>query len=126
MGCQIIQFILFWKTTTINLWLGTRNGLSRFDPVTKTFTNYDYKDGLQGNIFAAGERERGAHFKGKDGTLYFGGNNGFNFFDPAQIKANSYIAPIVITQFKLFDKLVKGANELKEIVLDHDRELFLI
>ena len=46
-----------------NLWLGTRNGLSRFDPVTKTFTNYDYKDGLQGNIFAAGdERERGCLF----------------------------------------------------------------
>ena len=67
-----------------HLWLGTRNGLSRFDPVTKTFTNYDYKDGLQSNIFAAGDRRygQGACFKGKDGTLYFGGNNGFNFFDP--------------------------------------------
>ena len=41
-----------------------------------------------------------------------------------QIKANSNIAPIVITQFKLFDKLVKGANESKEIVLDHDQNYF--
>ena len=67
---------------------------------------------------------RGARCKGKDGTLYFGGNNGFNFFDPLQIKANSYIAPIVITQFKLFDKLVKGANESKEIVLDYNQNYF--
>ena len=106
------------------LWLGTLNGLSRFDPVTKTFTNYDYKDGLQSNDFGAGERDMGARFKGKDGTLYFGGDNGFNFFDPAQIKANTFIAPIVITQFKLFDELVKGANELKEIVLDYNENYF--
>jgi signal transduction histidine kinase len=108
-----------------NLWLGTGYGLSCFDPVTKIFTNYDYKDGLQGNFFAAGdERERGAHFKGKDGTLYFGGNHGFNFFDPSQLKANNVMSPIVITQFKLFDKLQKGANESKEIVLDHDENYF--
>jgi len=99
-------------------------GLSQFDPITKTFTNYDYKDGLQGNIFAAGYRERGARFKGRDGTLYFGGNNGFNFFNPSQLKANNLISPIVITQFKLFDKLVKGANESKEIVLNHDQNNF--
>ena len=42
-----------------HLWLGTGNGLSRFDPVTKTFTNYDYKDGLQSNVFVAGEQGSG-------------------------------------------------------------------
>ncbi|HEX5150570.1 MAG TPA: two-component regulator propeller domain-containing protein [Parafilimonas sp.] len=106
------------------LWLGTRNGLSRFDPAKKTFTNYEYKDGLQGNIFAAGYLERGARFKGRDGTLYFGGSNGFNFFNPLELKTNSYKAPIVITQFKIFDKLVKGANESKEIVLKHNQNYF--
>jgi hypothetical protein len=106
------------------LWLGTNNGLSRFNPVTKTFTNYDYTDGLQSNVFAAGDREKGARYKGRDGTLYFGGNNGFNFFDPLQIKTNSDIAPIVITQFKLFDKPVKGANELKAIVFDYNQNYF--
>ena len=35
----------------------------------------------------------------------------------SMIKRNSNIAPVVITQFKLFDRLVKGANESKEIVL---------
>ncbi|HEX6891782.1 MAG TPA: two-component regulator propeller domain-containing protein [Chryseolinea sp.] len=102
---------------TNNLWLATGKGLSRFEPDTKTFTNYDYKDGLLSNF-------GGAALKGEDGTLYFGGDNGFNFFDPDKIKADGMIAPIVITQFKLFDKLIKGASELKEIVLDHDQNYF--
>ena len=107
-----------------HLWLGTQNGLSQFDPVTKTFINYDFKDGLQSNVFAAGHRNRGARFRGRDGTLYFGGSNGFNFFDPQELKSNSTIAPVVITQFKLFDKLVKGANESNKIVLDYDENYF--
>lgn len=110
-----------------HLWSGTSNGLSRFDPGTKTFTNYDYKDGLQSNIFVTGNggvTGTGGCFKGKDGTLYFGGNNGFNFFDPEQLKPNSQIAPVVITQFKLFDKLVKGANESKKIILNYNENYF--
>jgi ligand-binding sensor domain-containing protein len=107
-----------------HLWLGTANGLSRFDPITKKFTNYDYKDGLQGRDFATGSRNRPARFKGKDGILYFGGPGGFNFFHPDQIKADSDLAPVVITQFKLFDKLVKGANERKEIILHHNENYF--
>jgi ligand-binding sensor domain-containing protein len=106
------------------LWLGTRNGLSRFDPNTKIFKNYDYTDGLQGNIFAAGFRERGAHCEGSDGTLYFGGSDGLSFFNPLDFKTNSHRAPIAITQFKLFDKQWIGANESKEIVLGYDQNYF--
>jgi len=109
------------------LWLGTSNGLSRFDPVARTFTNYDDKDGLQSNVFAAGEGgdlSKGSCLKSSDGTIYFGGNNGFNFFDPLQLKVNNNKAPVVITQFKLFDKIVNGATELKKILLDHDENYF--
>ena len=107
-----------------NLWLGTGNGLSHFDPVTKIFTNYDYKDGLQANMFSAGHRNRPASVKGKDGILYFGGPGGLNFFDPSQLKTDSTIAPVVITQFKLFDQLVKGANEAEKIILRHNENYF--
>ena len=107
-----------------NLWLGTANGLSQFDPVRKTFTNYEYKDGLQGNVFAGGWRNRPAVFKGRDGILYFGGLGGLNFFDPSQLKTNSTLAPVVITQFKLFDELVKGANESGKIILKHHENYF--
>jgi len=107
-----------------NLWLGTANGLSQFDPVRKTFANYEYKDGLQSNVFAGGHRHRPARFKSRDGILYFGGLGGLNFFDPSQLKTNSTIAPVVITQFKLFDSLVKGANESEKIVLRHNENYF--
>ena len=107
-----------------NLWLGTGNGLSQFDPVKRTFTNYEYKDGLQSNVFGAGWRSRPARFKGRDGVLYFGGPGGFNFFDPSQLKTNTTLAPVVITQFKLFDELVKGANEAEKIILKHNENYF--
>ena len=107
-----------------NLWLGTGNGISRLDPVKMSFTNYYYEDGLPGNVFAAGHRDRPARASGNDGILYFGGQNGLNFFDPSQINTNSQPAPVVITQFKLFNELVKGANEAKEIVLRHNENYF--
>ena len=67
---------------------------------------------------------RSAHIKGKDGTLYFGGIMDLIFLIRFNLKQTAIYAPVVITQFKLFDKLVKGANESKEIVLDHDQNYF--
>ena len=55
-----------------NLWLSTYYGLSKFNPKTEQFTNFNELDGLQGNSF----NERSC-FKGNDGTLYFGGLKGF-------------------------------------------------
>ncbi len=108
---------------TGNLWLATNNGLSRFSPESESFTNYDVGDGLQGKLFTAVFTEAAA-FKGKDGTLYFGGNGGFNAFDPATIRANPYVPPVVITQFRLFDKPIAGKSESEEIVLDYHQNFF--
>jgi signal transduction histidine kinase/ligand-binding sensor domain-containing protein len=74
------------------LWLSTNRGLSRFDPQTETFVNYDVSDGLQSNEFNAG-----AYFKSHSGEMFFGGINGFNAFFPDQIKENPYLPPIVLT-----------------------------
>src|SRR6185369_4495231 len=83
---------------TGNIWLGTDNGLSCYLVSQKKFINYDDKDGLQDNLFAAGSRYTGSSFKGADGVLYFGGANGLNYFIPDQIHPNNYIPPIVITE----------------------------
>ena len=107
-----------------NLWLGTEKGLSCYLISQKRFINYDIKDGLQSNIFGAGWRGKGSAFKGRDGILYFGGKNGLNYFDPAQIHPNNYVPPVVITQFKIFDKLQPGKNEDKEIVLNYNQNFF--
>ncbi|MBU1660270.1 MAG: histidine kinase, partial [Chloroflexi bacterium] len=83
------------------LWLSTRNGLSRFDPKTETFRNYDVSDGLQGNDFG-----ESCYAPGQQGELFFGGSNGLNAFFPEHIRDNPYVPPVVVTDFKIFNKPV--------------------
>ena len=40
------------------------------------------------------------------------------------MRTDSTLAPVVITQFKLFDQLVKGANESERIILKHNENYF--
>ena len=101
-----------------NLWLGTDNGMFCFSLATHTFTRYDSSDGLQSNLFS------NAAWKGNDGALYMGGSNGFNAFAPAQIQANQYIPPVVITEFRLFDKPVPGRQEAQTIELSYNQNFF--
>ncbi len=83
------------------LWLSTNHGISRFDPENKTFRNFDIRDGLQGNEF-----NQGAYARGQSGKIYFGGANGLTVFHPDQIRLNTFIAPVVITQFLINNKPV--------------------
>ncbi|QHT69757.1 histidine kinase [Rhodocytophaga rosea] len=108
-----------------NLWLGTNNGLSKFSTITKIFTNYDASDGLKSKMFNTLYTEAAA-FKGKDGILYFGGNNGLTVFNPVTIDANTFVPPVVITQFSLFDKPLAGKHQAKEIELAYDENFFSV
>jgi two-component sensor histidine kinase/ligand-binding sensor domain-containing protein len=84
-----------------NLWLSTNKGLSKFNPQTETFRNYDVNDGLQSNEFNSG-----AYYRSQSGEMFFGGINGFNAFYPDSIRDNPYIPPVVITNFQVFNKSV--------------------
>ena len=44
-----------------NLWIGTANGLSRFNRITETFTNYFMQSGLPTNDFRLNSNARGFH-----------------------------------------------------------------
>ncbi|MEQ8995883.1 MAG: two-component regulator propeller domain-containing protein [Coleofasciculus sp. B1-GNL1-01] len=106
-----------------NLWLSTGNGLSKFNPEAETFRNYDVGDGLQGNEFDGVK----AYAKTKDGAMLFGGLNGFNLFYPDQVKDNPHIPPIVITDFRIFDKSVQlnpAISVAKEIKLSYKDDFF--
>lgn len=64
-----------------DIWVTTSNGISRIHihPKSKdiSFTNYNQQDGA-----LEGEYMKGSAFKASDGTLYFGGIDGFNIFHP--------------------------------------------
>jgi len=89
-----------------NLWISTNNGLSKFNPQTETFRNYDANDGLQSNEFNGGSR-----YKSPKGEMFFGGINGFNSFYPETIKDNPHIPYVVITNFRIFNKVVPIQEE---------------
>ena len=82
-----------------NLWISTINGISLFNPGTQKFRNYTPDDGLQGKEF-----KNCASFVSKEGYMFFGGTNGFNFFKPDDLKENQFIPPVYITGFQVFNK----------------------
>lgn len=85
-----------------NLWLSTNKGISRFNPGTRTFKNYDRNDGIQADEF-----NTGSYFKNpRTGEMFFGGARGLNAFFPEKIKDNTDIPPVYITAFKTFNRPV--------------------
>lgn len=85
------------------IWASSPKGLSRLNPQTGEITNFNSNHGLQGDDFNAG-----ASLKLADGTLLFGGNNGFNAFDPAEIKLNDYQGQTLITSFSKMNQVQPG------------------
>jgi ligand-binding sensor domain-containing protein/signal transduction histidine kinase len=81
------------------LWMSTNFGISRFDPETATFRNFDSGDGLQSNEFNSG-----AYAKGKNGELYFGGIDGLTVFHPLSIKNNPYLPQVTLTSLTQDDQ----------------------
>jgi len=111
-----------------HLWMTTNNGLSTFNPETEVFKNFTIRDGLQNNEF-----NQGAGMKKSDGTLFFGGINGFNYFDPNQIEADTSISKLVFSDLQIEyesieisddGKLKSDLNYLDEIVLDPGQRMF--
>ncbi len=91
------------------LWLSTNYGLTRFDPNSLHTKTFHRGHGLQGEEF-----NYAAHHRTSDGTLYFGGANGFNAFHPDQVEESSYSPDIVLTSYQ---KLNQPA--LTDVPYDH-------
>ena len=113
-----------------NLWLSTNNGLSKFNPKNESFKNYFYNDGLQGNEF-----NQNAYAKDfKAGNLLFGGPNGLTIFNPDSIKDNSYLPPIVFTNYLRYNTddeegkpiIEKGISERDSITLTYKDNIVTI
>ena len=106
-----------------DLWVSTANGLSRIrittavdhsGPVRIRCRNYHEKDGLQGHEF----NERTA-IATRDGSLLFGGPNGFNLFRLENITNSTTPPPIVLTGLDIFNKNVLVGEQMgNHIVLD--------
>jgi PAS domain S-box-containing protein len=110
------------------LWMSTNKGLSKFDPRTQIFTNFNVSHGLQSNEF-----NQGAYYKTRSGEMIFGGINGFNVFHPDSLRDDLHMPPIVITDFQLLNESVELGNhsplqmhitETKGLRLSHKDDVF--
>lgn len=82
-----------------HLWISTDRGLARYDPLVASVIVYHEAHGLQGDRF-----NFNAHYRGADGTLYFGGDNGFNAFEPHAAAVAAPAPPVVLTSIAMLDR----------------------
>jgi signal transduction histidine kinase/ligand-binding sensor domain-containing protein/DNA-binding response OmpR family regulator len=114
-----------------NMWLSSNSGLTKLCLENNTFTNFTSNDGLLSNDFYFG-----AALKDENGTLYFGNYKGLDYFNPKEIKTNSSLPILHLTDFKLFNEKVipktegsplnKVISETKSINLSHKQSVFTI
>ena len=61
------------------IWMSTNRGLVSYTIQTAEFSSYTEEEGIMSN-----ELNLGASFTSRTGEVYFGGIQGFNYFDPSQ------------------------------------------
>ncbi|MDR3366671.1 MAG: response regulator [Prevotellaceae bacterium] len=112
-----------------NIWMGTDNGLFRYDAQGNVCSRFDKKDGVQGQVYYPL-----AAFRGGDGRLYFGGTNGFTVVEPRRVAFNSYKPNVIISDFFIDNKPVSlhfekthdsnRGGTVNEVVLSHNQDNF--
>jgi signal transduction histidine kinase/ligand-binding sensor domain-containing protein/CheY-like chemotaxis protein len=111
------------------LWLTTLKGITRFDPVNKTFRNFGEYNGLKSLEFSFSSGARLA-----DGRIAVGSINGFNVIDPTKLSFNNNVPVVRITGFNLFNKpvsvqstnspLKQSILSARQITLNHTQSVF--
>ncbi|MGB8692426.1 MAG: two-component regulator propeller domain-containing protein, partial [Steroidobacteraceae bacterium] len=98
---------------TGRLWLSTNRGLAAVNPQNRSIRSFRRSHGLQGDEF-----NFGAHLRAPDGTLYFGGANGYNAFLPERLQSNTLPPPVVLTEVLKLNRPVSQTPEgLKSLEL---------
>jgi PAS domain S-box-containing protein len=112
-----------------NLWMSTNNGLSVFNLSTQTFKNYSAADGLPGADLSGW----GSCSKSPSGEMFFGGFDGGVAFHPDKVVDNPYVPPVLLTDFRLFDRpvtvgtgspLSKAIGYTSGLTLSYDQNIF--
>ncbi|TKB96606.1 hybrid sensor histidine kinase/response regulator transcription factor [Pedobacter cryotolerans] len=78
------------------IWVSTDKGLSCINPLTKKIKNYGRPNGIQDGPFVLG-----AGISTSDGELFFGGQDGFNYFNPLKLPTNGVLAEVILTELKV-------------------------
>lgn len=98
------------------IWIATRSGVSRLDPVNGEFINYNKENG-----FPLQEVSEYSFTHLEDGQIAVGGNNGFTVFDPLKIKTNTFVPPVLVTNFRLLNVNSKERKDNRDVANGQNR-----
>jgi ligand-binding sensor domain-containing protein/putative methionine-R-sulfoxide reductase with GAF domain len=84
-----------------NIWFDNHSDLLKLNPSKKTFELLDEKAGLS----PAGIRARSS-YRDKDGTFYFGNENGFTFFHPDNISEPPAVLRLSVNSIETDDDII--------------------
>ena len=111
------------------IWFSTNTGISSFDLKQKKFRNFTSYNAVQPNNFV-----HASGLRLTNGELFFGGLQGFNFFNPNNLTVNHNVPTVLLTDLKISNKSVAAGNEspikepimiAKEIRLDYKQNFAL-
>ncbi len=105
------------------LWLATDKGLSCYNKLKGTVTNYDNYDG-----FPDVQMEETASMRSRNGDIWLGTRQGLLIFNPRRLKINdtdwnTYIIRCAVNNKTLYDKALPYADK---IVLKHNEDMFTL
>lgn len=86
-------------------WLSTGRGIISVDMGQRKINIYNKQNGVQDSPFI-----RGAGIESSDGMLFFGGQDGFNYFDPQKLPENNEVPRVVLTSLKVDNNLVSAGK----------------
>ena len=115
-----------------NLWLGTNDGLIRFNPNTEKFTRFTEHDQIQSKEFNIHSR-----FKDDDGTIYMGGIGGVTYFQPKLLHEIDQPMKLYFSKLELKNHTIepyqkdqyilqKDISETSEIQIAHNQFPFYL
>lgn len=89
-----------------DLWVGSSNGIYKYDRKGGLFTLMDSNHGVPTGRFFGGSAAQTP-----DGVMYFGGNSGIVYFRPDEVRLNTEVPRVVITGFHLNVKARRDSPE---------------
>jgi serine phosphatase RsbU (regulator of sigma subunit)/ligand-binding sensor domain-containing protein len=117
-----------------NIWLSSKRGITKIIPANHQ-VSLDFKKGLTLINFSMGDGLQGleyiekSFFKSGSGTMFFGGFNGFNYFDPDSVQAvTDFPVPYLTGFYKLNNRVFfeKPLYEMDSIRLKYNENKFSI
>jgi ligand-binding sensor domain-containing protein/serine phosphatase RsbU (regulator of sigma subunit) len=93
-----------------NMWIATDLGITCLLTTgpKEEFLNFDMHDGVMPNQF-----NRGSKWRDERGNIYFGGTAGYNWFHPKEIKLNTHLPKVSISEIRVYNEPLSSLPEYK-------------